>query len=141
MDGSLGFTASMPAEGAIMTRRDVMDRLRTMLAGRAAEEVVYGPGDLSLSSGGGESSDLAVATRLATHVICTSGFAADGSLHWSTSPDAAQLEQIGALLREAYQAAIELLRARRDSLDRLRAALVKQQELDGNAVRRLLGLA
>lgn len=140
MDGSLGFTASLPAEGAILTRADVLDRLRTILAGRAAEEVVYGPEDISLNSGGGESSDLAVATRLATRVICTSGYATDGSLYWSSSPDAAQLEQVGQLLRTAYQSALELLRGQRKSLDRLRTALVRHQELDGVAVRRLLGI-
>jgi cell division protease FtsH len=140
MDGSLGFTASMPAEGAILSRTDVLERLRTILAGRAAEQLVYGRDDISLNSGGGESSDLAVATRLATRVICTSGFATDGSLYWTSSANAAQLEQIDALLRTAYESALELLRERRDSLDRLCAALVRHQELDGLAVRRLLAL-
>jgi Peptidase family M41 len=85
MNGSLGFTASVPPEGAVMTRTEVRERLRTILAGRAAEEVVYGKSDISLNSGGGQGSDLAVATRTATHVICTSGFGTDGSLHWTST--------------------------------------------------------
>jgi len=138
MDGSLGFTASVPPEGAVMTRTEVRQRLRTILAGRAAEEVVYGKADISLSSGGGQGSDLAVATRTATNVICTSGFGADGSLHWTSTPTAAQLKQVDALLRSAYRAAVELLRANRPVLDRIAAALVEHQELDGAAVRALL---
>lgn len=138
MDGSLGFTASVPPEGAVLTRTEVRERLRTILAGRAAEEVVYGKSDISLNSGGGQSSDLAVATRTATNVICTSGFGADGSLHWTSTPTAAQLKQVDVLLRSAYRAAVELLRANRDVLERIAAALVEHQELDGAAVRALL---
>ncbi len=139
MDGSLGFTASMPPEGAVMTRTAVLERLRTILAGRAAEELVYGKDDVSLSSGGSTASDLAVATRLATSVICTSGFGADGSLHWTTSPTPAQARQVNALLRSSYRAALALLRERRPMLERIAAALVAQQELDGDAVRALTG--
>lgn len=138
MDGSLGFTASMPPEGAVMTRTQVLERLRTILAGRAAEEVVYGKAGISLSSGGSPSSDLAVATRTATSVICTSGFGSDGGLHWTTEPTAAQARQIDALLRSSYRAAITFLRSHREALERVAAALVEHQELEGAAVRALL---
>jgi AAA+ superfamily predicted ATPase len=137
MDGSLGFTASVPPDGGVMTRTQVLERMRTILGGRAAEEVVYGKRDISLNSGGGPSSDLAVATRTATSVVCTSGFGTDGSLHWTTTPTAAQARQIDALLRSAYRAAVELLRANRDALDRVVDALMESQELDGDAVRAL----
>ncbi len=139
MDGSLGFTASMPPEGAIMTRTAVLERLRTILAGRAAEEVVYGKQDLSLSSGGSTSSDLAVATRLATSVICMSGFGTDGSLHWTTAPTPAQSRQVDALLRNCYRSALALLREHRALLDRVATELVAHQELDGHAMRTLVG--
>ncbi len=138
MDGSLGFTASVPPEGAVMTRTGVHERLRTIMGGRAAEEVVYGKDDVSLNSGGGQTSDLAVATRMATNVVCTSGFGTDGSLHWTSTPTAAQSKQVDALLRSAYRAAVGLLRTNRAALDRIASALVERQELDGAAVRVLL---
>ncbi|HQR25173.1 MAG TPA: AAA family ATPase, partial [Steroidobacteraceae bacterium] len=138
MDGSLGFTATAPAEGAVMTRTEVQERLRTILAGRAAEEVIFGKEDVSLSAGGGDGSDLAVATRVATRVICTSGFSGDHSLLWTSSPTAAQLEQVEGLLRVCYRAAIDLLRDQRAALDRIVQGLVERQELDGAAVRSLL---
>ncbi|HQR48901.1 MAG TPA: hypothetical protein PL152_06170, partial [Steroidobacteraceae bacterium] len=136
--GSLGFTATAPAEGAVMTRTEVQERLRTILAGRAAEEVIFGKEDVSLSAGGGDGSDLAVATRVATRVICTSGFSGDHSLLWTSSPTAAQLEQVEGLLRVCYRAAIDLLRDQRAALDRIVQGLVERQELDGAAVRSLL---
>jgi AAA+ superfamily predicted ATPase len=138
MDGSLGFTASTPPQGAVLTRPEVLDRLRTILAGRAAEEVVYGKDRISLSSGGSESSDLAVATRIATNVICTSGFGGDRSLQWTPQPTPAQAAQIDALLASAYRAAVRLLKAERKALDRITAALVERQELDGAKVRSLM---
>ena len=137
MDGSLGFTASVPPAGAVLTRTQVLERLRTILAGRAAEEVVYGKEDISLSSGGGDSSDLSVATRTATGVVCTAGFGTDGNLHWTTQPTAAQSRQVDLLLRSAYRAAVVLLRKNRTALDRIADALVDSQELDGEAVRAL----
>src|SRR5439155_13557709 len=42
LDGSLGFLASVPLDGTVLTRRTMLERLETLLAGRAAEEVVYG---------------------------------------------------------------------------------------------------
>jgi len=138
MDGSLGFTASTPPQGAVMTRPEVLDRLRTILAGRAAEEVVYGRELVSLSAGGGESSDLAVATRIATSVVCTSGFGGVRSLQWTPQPTAAQMLQVDGLLSGAYRAAVRLLKDERATLDRIAAALVDKQELDGAAVQRLL---
>ena len=137
-DGSLGFTATPPAEGAVMTRDEVLDRLRTVLAGRAAEALVYGPENVSLAAGGGESSDLAVATRITTHVVCAAGLGSDGSLHWTKTATAAQSRQIDRMLRGAYREAEKLLRRRRGALDRLTEALVDRQELDGEAVRNLL---
>jgi cell division protease FtsH len=66
LDGSLGFTASMPANTRALTRASMLERLQTLLAGRAAEEVVFGADDIGAGSGGpGTNNDLAVATRLA----------------------------------------------------------------------------
>ena len=39
MDGSLGFVASVPRDGEVLTRRSMMEQLETVLAGRAAEEM------------------------------------------------------------------------------------------------------
>jgi AAA+ superfamily predicted ATPase len=46
MDGSLGFVATVPRDGHVETRRTMLERLETVLAGRAAEEVIYGAEDV-----------------------------------------------------------------------------------------------
>jgi cell division protease FtsH len=42
-----------------LTREDLLARIRSLLAGRAAEEVIYGPENVSLGAGGPAESDLA----------------------------------------------------------------------------------
>src|SRR5262249_22041164 len=87
LDGSLGFVATVPVEGQVMTRRRVLERIETCLAGRAAEEVIYGSDDVGLGAGGADStSDLAVATRIAITLVCQSGLGDEGSLQWTERP-------------------------------------------------------
>jgi ATP-dependent Zn protease len=137
-NGSLGFTATAPPEGAVMTRREVLERLQMVLAGRAAEELVYGKEDVGLGAGGGVRSDLAVATHIATRLVCTSGLGADGSLHWTEAPTPAQQKQIDALLRESYRETLARLRRHRRLLDLIVTPLVERQELSGAELRALI---
>jgi AAA+ superfamily predicted ATPase len=91
MDGSLGFVASVPSNGHVLTRRTILEQLETLLAGRAAEEVVFGAGDVDTGAGGpSKRSDLAVATRTAALLVCQSGLGDDGALHWTEQPTPAQ---------------------------------------------------
>jgi hypothetical protein len=98
---------------------------------------VFGKSEVSLNAGGGESSDLAVATRIATSVICTSGFGGDGNLQWTAMPTGTQMQRIDALLKGAYRAALKLLQTERRYLDRIAAALVEKAGARRHAVRRL----
>ena len=138
LDGSLGFVASVPTNTRVMTRRTMLEYLQTVLAGRAAEEIVFGGDDVGAGAGGSsDSSDLAVATRFATLVVCQSGLGEDGSLLWTTKPTAAQEQQIEGLLRNGYRNILTRLRDNQDLFDRVVAALMERQELSGNELRQL----
>ena len=52
MDGSLGFVAAVPNERHVSTRRTMLEELETVLAGRAAEEIVYGADEIGGGAGG-----------------------------------------------------------------------------------------
>lgn len=138
MDGSLGFVASAPPEGVTMSRRDAIARLEVALGGRAAEELVFGGDEVGLGAGGGATSDLAVATRIATALVCSSGLGGDGSLRWTEQPNKTQIEQIDGLLREAYAAVRARLALNRATLDRIAERLEADQELDGAALRAIV---
>lgn len=139
MDGSLGFVAAIPSDSHVATRRTMLEELETVLAGRAAEEVVFGADDVGAGAGGpSRGSDLAVATRLATLIVCQSGLGDDGALHWTEEPTAAQERQIDALLGKAYAGIGARLEAHRALLDEIVALLEKKQEIAGSDLRRLL---
>ncbi len=139
LDGSLGFVASVPLDGSVMTRRKMLERLETALAGRAAEEVVFGSDDVGLGAGGSDrSSDLAVATRIATLLVCQSGLGDDGSLQWTETPNPAQERQIDGLLRKSYAAVVARLQSQRSLFDRIVDALVGRQEMSGAELRQML---
>lgn len=135
-DGSLGFVARIPSDSAVMTRQTMMEELEAFLAGRAAEEVVFGVDNVGGGAGGPEGSDLEVATSFATRIVCRSGLGG-GGLRWSTTPTSEQARQIDDLLSQSYRGIVTRLQSRRDLLDRIAEALVQKQELSGDELRRL----
>jgi ATP-dependent Zn protease len=138
-DGSLGFVASLPREGSSSTRREMIEELETILAGRAAEEIVYGEDDVGLGAGGySDSSDLAVATSLATMLVCASGLGINKGLLWTRAATPAQEKQIDQLLTKSYKSILARLRANRDLLDEVARLLVEKQEISGADLRGLM---
>jgi cell division protease FtsH len=130
-DGSLGFTATVPTDSMLLTRA-------TMLAGRAAEELVFGADDVSSGAGGGESSDLAAATRLAASVVCTTGLGPKSSLRWTAAPSVEQFPEVDQLLAQAYREILGVLKANRAALERISSELIAEQELTGQRIRELI---
>jgi cell division protease FtsH len=138
LDGTLGFVASVPGDTEVFTRRTMLERLGTILAGRAAEEIVFGADDVGAGAGGSsQTSDLAVGTRLATLIVCQSGLGDDGGLRWTTQPSRSQEEEIDTLLRKTYDQTRTGLQDHRDLLDGVARALEQKQELSGDELRAL----
>lgn len=138
-NGSLGFVANMPSSQNMRTRKQYLEHLQVVLAGRAAEEIVYGKDNISGGAGGdSQQSDLAVATRLATNLVCNLGMGKTSTLIWGNTPSAEQQEEIEKLLQEAYSTALAKLEAHRNSLDELKKALIEKQELMGDEVSKII---
>lgn len=136
----LGFTAS--GSDTLGYREDM---LAMLMAGRAAEQIVVG--SVSAGSGGTDDSDLARATRLALAMERSLGFGAIQPLLYRDDRDPAAVldgnpdlaARVHARLEKAFARAVEILTANRDRLDRVTAALFKDQSLDGEVLRRILG--
>lgn len=136
----LGFAAS--GSDTLGYREDM---LVMFMAGRAAEQIVVG--SVSAGSGGAEDSDLARATKLALAIERSLGFGAVQPLLYRNDRNPTTVldsnadlsARIHARLEKALARASEILADSRDRLDRLTAALFKDQALDGVAVRRILG--
>ena len=151
---ALGYTLQLPEqEQYLKTESELRDRLRALLGGRAAEELVLGEAST------GAADDLRSATALARQMVLLFGMserlglpqgaqATDG--RYSGGPFTMQRdcseatareadEEVQALLAAAYQDALEILTRHRAELDAVVDELLRRETLDGTAFDRLIG--
>jgi cell division protease FtsH len=149
---ALGATQQLPTEERqIRQRPELDDALAVRLAGRAAEELVFG-----VASTGGHD-DLVAATDLARHMVREWGMSERlGHIAWGAqgpvflgeelihtrdySDETAHIidEEITNMLDEQAARATDELAAYRAQLDTLAAALLEHETLEGAAITRIL---
>ena len=150
---ALGYTLQLPTgDQHLLTRSALFDKIRSLLGGRAAEELV-----LAEVSTGAEN-DLEHATDLARSVVARFGMGESlRLLHCGTRTSelvpmgegyairdcsertAAMIdEEAAALLDQLYAEARQLLEKHRDSLDRVAQALLERETLDESEFRALV---
>ncbi len=151
---SLGSTQILPSEDRMnMSESEIKDNLVVLLAGRAAEKIIYDQTSV------GAENDLERATSLARRMIA----------HWGMSPKLGPVSyklsdsdpflgreihqqrqysertqetidaEIGDTLRAADRRATEILHQRREELERLKDALLEREELDEKELTDLIG--
>lgn len=151
---ALGFTLQLPEqEHYLQTEEQLSARLTTLLAGRAAEELVL------QETSTGALDDLRVATDLARRMICLFGMSdrlglphcarpaesawisTDGSLVLDCSDETAREidEEVRAVLDGAFMRARSILESERALLDRISGVLLERETLDRAAFEALLG--
>ena len=141
-DGGYSLLAFQRSGSDMLSYRE--DLLAMLLAGRAAEQIVFC--SVSVGSAGSDDSDLARATGLALAMERSLGFGAVQPLLYredkhptsvlDAQPDLAA--RVHARLEKALGRAAEILNDNRERLDRLTAALFEQQVLDGDGVSEIL---
>ncbi len=153
---ALGYTLQLPSDDQfLLTRDELLDRIKGLLGGRASEEVVFG----EMSTGA--ENDLEHATTLARRMICLYGMGQSvGPMHCGQrtplflppgSESMSQLDcspetaheidaEVKKLLDMEYLEAKTLLMQHRDKLDLVAQELIKVETLDGAAFCRLLGI-
>jgi cell division protease FtsH len=151
---ALGYTMQLPAEDQfLLTRSALLDRMRGLLGGRAAEEVVFG----EVSTGA--QNDLERATALARQMVAMYGMGERlGLAHCAqrqptflngqefqiqrdcSEQTAREMdEEVKQLLGLSYDEAKETLVAHRDQLERVAAELLKYETIDGPTFYKLVG--
>jgi len=151
---SLGSTQILPSEDRMnMSESEVKDQLIVLLAGRAAEQIIYAETSV------GAENDLERATTLARRMISHWGMSHKlGPVSFKLSDSDPFLGremhqqrqfsektqeiidgEIGETLRIADKAALELLLKHRGALEQLKDALVSREELDEKEIRELIG--
>jgi cell division protease FtsH len=129
---ALGYTLNLPAEDRYLhTKEELVDMMTIYLAGRAAEQVVFG------RVTNGAANDLEKATELAREMVFEFGMSEVVSSrtmradNYALSEETKRLrdQEQARLTDEAYEEAIRLLNKHRPALDRLAAALLEKETL------------
>jgi ATP-dependent Zn protease len=145
-DGTLGFVASY-RERVDLTKPEALEIVRVFLAGRAAEEVVYGRRAIGAGAGGGTQSDLAQATRLLMRLYGQHGYSGGNGLFWVDVESIESGRQalpkhvsrdVRRTLDREYRATVRLIRRHRRLLDRIVRILREEQEVTGRELRTML---
>ena len=152
---ALGYTLQLPEQDRYLaSAAELTDRIKGMLGGRAAEEVVFS----EVSTG--PENDLEHATALARQMVCVYGMSkvvglahvvqlnpmflrnsADGVTQLDCSPQTAREvdEEVKRILDDAYEQAKNILRDHRDQLDLVAGELLKNETMDAATFKRLIG--
>jgi cell division protease FtsH len=155
--GALGYTIQRPTEDRfLMTREELENKMAVLLGGRAAELVVFG----HLSTGAAD--DLRRVTDIARSMVTRygmserlGGVAYDRDPRtWLTGPNfpmpqheqdyaektaAAIDDEVRAIVQRAMDRAVQILRDKRDILERSARRLLAQETLDERELRELIG--
>ncbi len=149
--GALGYTIQRPTEDRfLMTETELRNKIAVLMAGRAAESLVFG----ALSTGA--SDDLARATDIARSMVARYGMDADlgsvsydrdkpgflgdrsaGYLDRSYSEATAEAidQAVRTIMQAVSQQALQILTDNRDTLDKAAAQLLEVETLDEAALR------
>ena len=141
--GALGYTMYMPEEEKFLsTKEELLVDLRSTLAGRAAEQVVFGVQTT------GAHNDIQKATALARNMIAQYGMSEEfglvalakvehqyleGQSYLDCSEDtASRLDRaVQALLKQCYEDAVRILKDNRELLDEIAAFLLAKETITG----------
>ncbi len=142
--GSLGYTLLMPEEDKteLRTRDELMAKITVSMGGRAAEEVVMN------TMTNGASQDIQDATNVARNMVAMFGMSdefgmmalasrrnqyLDGGYGMDCAQDtAARMDQaVKEILDQCYKAAVEILKANREDMDKVVAYLLEKETITG----------
>lgn len=141
--GALGYTMQMPEEEKFLnTAEELRGELRTLVGGRAAEQVVFGVQTT------GASNDLQRATALARNMVSQYGMGKklglmttasvehqylDGQAYMDCAQSTASIvdQEVKELLEESYQQTVKLLTEHRSLLDEIAEFLLMKETITG----------
>ena len=141
--GTLGYTLHLPEEEKfLMSKDDILTEIRTLLAGRCAEELVF------QTQTSGAANDIERATELARNLVARFGMSEkfgmmalgsvqnqylDGgySMNCAQETFAAADREVVSLLQNCHDEAMELLRENREMLDSVAGYLFQKETITG----------
>jgi len=145
---SLGMVTQLPdKDETSVNKKQLMARLDVCMGGRLAEELIFGPDEVTT----GASGDLQQATRLAFYMISDVGMNTNlGPVHLSSirgpnrgasgSTESAVDTEVIKLLKDSQTRVQKLLKSNLGDLHTIAKALIERETLTGNEIRELIGM-
>lgn len=151
---ALGYTMQVPTEDRfLMKKTELLNRIATLLGGRAAEEIVFE--DIST----GAHNDLSRATDIARSMVKEYGMSTavgqvyfarekrsmflnmpvEGAGEYSEATARVIDEEVREIIGSQYARAVEILQGHRDTLDRGAKILLEKEKIDGDELKALMG--
>jgi cell division protease FtsH len=150
---ALGYTMQVPTEERfLMSKTELLNRIATLLGGRAAEEIIFN--DIST----GAHNDLSRATDIARSMVKEYGMSEklgqvyfarekrsrfldlgpEGSAEYSEASAELIDNEVGAIISKQYARAKEILNNRKDVLAKGAELLLVQEKIDGEDIKALM---
>jgi cell division protease FtsH len=150
--GSLGSTMFIPKKDILTQEKKKLEvKIASASGGRIAEELVTG--DISSGAGG----DIKQMTRMARHMVCDWGMSSLGPIAYGENQDTVFLgreitrsqnyseesarridAEIQRIISEQYERAKQIIIERREALDKIAAALLEYETIEGKHVLEIL---
>ena len=148
--GALGYTLHLPEEEKfLMTEEDLLGEIRTLLAGRAAEEVVFG------SKSSGAANDIEKATEIARKMVAMFGMSErygmmalatvqsqylDGGYGMNCAQEtfAGVDAEMRAIIDRCFHDAVDTLNENREMLDKIADYLLEKETITGGELKAIL---
>ncbi len=151
--GALGYTLQTPTEDRfLMSREELLGKIKGLLGGRAAEQLVFG----EISTGA--SNDLERVSKIARSMIVVYGmskrlpnlslvegtqgqFLGQGPTMTPHSQKVEEMidEEVMEIIDQCYKDALDLLSKYRKQLDQMANRLLEKENIDADDVREILG--
>lgn len=150
---ALGFTLTPPEKDKVQTTKsELLDELRVLLGGRAAEMLIFD------EMTAGASSDIERATRISRAMVTDFGMSSLGPINLSPQYDTAYSRammdpqkvsdkvqekidvEISQLINEAQKDAVALIKKYRKQLDKVAEKLLEIETIDGDEFIALMGM-
>ena len=149
-EGALGYTLHLPEEEKfLMSKEDILTEIRTLVAGRCAEELVFN------TQTSGAANDIERATEMARNLVARFGMSdkfgmmalgalntqyLDGgySMNCAQETFAAADREVVAILQRCHDEAMELLRQNRAMLDAIASYLFEKETITGGQMMAIL---
>ena len=154
---ALGITSQLPQEDKHSYSKEyLLSQLAILMGGRSAEELIDKTGGKGVTTGA--SNDIERATEIATKMVCTWGMSELGLRKFGSVKDNPFLgkqmtespkdyseqtakridDEIQKLLADAHRTAYRILNEKRNFLDRVADALLKEETITGERVMQIL---